>query len=144
MSERWRDFAVVAVLACGALAPAPGRAADAIEQPVLELAAVRDPQLGAHVAIADALGYFKDEGLTLTVRWTQAGADIITFMAGGQQNLAAASTFGQVVLAGQGMPVRTIAALADNAATQGLMLSPGIKLANPKELEGRKLAHTQG
>jgi NitT/TauT family transport system substrate-binding protein len=78
------------------------------------------------------------------VRWTQSGADIMTFMASGQQNLAAGSTLGQVLMGAQGLPVKTIAALADNAATQGLMLSPGVKLASPRELEGRKLAQTQG
>lgn len=120
------------------------RAADPVETATFELAAVRDPQLGAQVAIANHYGYFKDQGLTVTVRWTESGADIITFMASGQQNLAAGSIFGQVVMGAQNMPVKTIAALADNAATQGLVLSPGVKLANPKELEGRKLAHTQG
>jgi ABC-type nitrate/sulfonate/bicarbonate transport system substrate-binding protein len=123
---------------------AAAMAADAIEQPSLELAAVRDPQLGAQVAIANHYGYFKDEGLNVTVRWTQSGADIMTFMASGQQNLAAGSTLGQVLMGAQGLPVKTIAALADNAATQGLMLSPGVKLGSPRELEGRKLAQTQG
>ncbi len=123
---------------------AAAMAGDAIEQPSLELAAVRDPQLGAQVAIANYYGYFKEEGLSVTVRWTQSGADIITFMASGQQNLAAGSTFGQVVMGAQGLPVKTIAALADNAATQGLVLSPGVKLGSPRELEGRKLAQTQG
>lgn len=124
-------------------APA-ARAADPVETATFELAAVRDPQLGAQVAIANQYGYFKDQGLTVTVRWTESGADIITFMASGQQNLAAGSIFGQVVMGAQGMPVKTIAALADNAATQGIVLSPGVKLAKPNELEGRKLAHTQG
>jgi NitT/TauT family transport system substrate-binding protein len=123
---------------------AAARAADAIEQSSLELAAVRDPQLGAQVAIANYYGYFKDEGLSVTVRWTQSGADIMTFMASGQQNLAAGSTLGQVLMGAQGLPVKTIAALADNAATQGLVLSPGVKLGSPRELEGRKLAQTQG
>jgi ABC-type nitrate/sulfonate/bicarbonate transport system substrate-binding protein len=143
---RWLLRSVLIPLA--ALAPigvsGATMAADAIEQSNLELAAVRDPQLGAQVAIANHYGYFKEEGLNVTVRWTQSGADIMTFMASGQQNLAAGSTLGQVLMGAQDLPVKTIAALADNAATQGLMLSPGVKLGSPRELEGRKLAQTQG
>ena len=136
---------VTPLIALAAIAwSAAAMAADVIEQSSLELAAVRDPQLGAQVAIANHYGYFKEEGLNVTVRWTQSGADIMTFMASGQQNLAAGSTLGQVLMGAQGLPVKTIAALADNAATQGLMLSPGVKLASPRELEGRKLAQTQG
>ncbi|MBS0244710.1 MAG: ABC transporter substrate-binding protein, partial [Proteobacteria bacterium] len=45
---------------------------------------------------------------------------------------------------GQKLPVKTISTLADIAETQGFALSPGVKLANPKELEGKKLAYTQG
>src|SRR5215831_17174641 len=128
-----------------ALAP---HAADAqgkgIEQAAIEIAAVRDPQLGAQVAIADALGYFKDAGLSVTVRWQQSGADIITLMAAGNQHIGTGGTFTQIVLAGQKLPVKTIAALADIAGTQGFVLSPGVKLASPRDLEGKKLAHTQG
>ena len=135
----------VAVLALGGVtSQARGAAGAAIEQPTLEIAAVRDPQLGAQVAIADALGYFKDEGLNVTVRWTQSGGDIITFMAGGNQNIGTGGTFTEVVLKAQNFPIRTIAQLADIAGTQGIALSPGVKLKHPKDLEGKRLAFTQG
>jgi ABC-type nitrate/sulfonate/bicarbonate transport system substrate-binding protein len=124
---------------------APGHAAaQAVEQPVFDLPAVRDPQLGAQIAIANHFNYWKDEGLTVTVRWQQSGGDIITLMASGQQGVAGGGSFAQIVLGGQKLPVRTIAPLADIAGTQGFVLSPKTKLASPKELEGKKLAHTQG
>ncbi len=119
-------------------------AADAIEQPAVEILAVRDPQLGAQVAIADTYGYFKDEGLSMTVHWTQSGADVLTLMGGGSQYLGTGGTYGAVALAAQGMPVKVISALADISATQGFALSPGVKLASPRELEGKKLAFTEG
>ncbi len=144
----WRPTAraaVLAVLALGAIAQQTWAATGGpIEQATLEIAAVRDPQLGAQVAIADTLGYFKDEGLNVTVRWTQSGADIITFMAGGNQNIGTGGTFTEVVLKAQNFPILTIAQLADISGTQGIALSPGIKLGNPKELEGKRLAFTQG
>ena len=116
----------------------------AVEQATFDLPAVRDPQLGSQIAIADALGYFKDEGLNVTVKWQQSGGDIITLMASGQQGVAGGGSFAQIVLGGQRLPVRTIAPLANIAGTQGFVLSPKTKLASPKDLEGKKLAHTQG
>jgi NitT/TauT family transport system substrate-binding protein len=65
-------------------------------------------------------------------------------MASGQQGVAGGGSFAQIVLGGQKLPVRTIAPLADIAGTQGFVLSPKTKLASPKDLEGKKLAHTQG
>ena len=133
-----------AILLVLAVAPSHGRAADAIEQKDVDIAVVRDPQLGAQMAIANHYGYFKDEGLNVTIHWNQSGADIITVMAGGSAPLAAGSMFGQVLFVNQGLPITTIAALADISEAQGFVLSPGVKLASPKELEGRKLAFTQG
>jgi ABC-type nitrate/sulfonate/bicarbonate transport system substrate-binding protein len=91
----------------------------AIEQKAIEIAAVRDPQLGAQVAIADFYGYFKDEGLDVTVRWLQSAADTLTVMAGGDQNIGTGGTFTQIVFGGQKLPIKTIAPLADIAETQG-------------------------
>jgi ABC-type nitrate/sulfonate/bicarbonate transport system substrate-binding protein len=120
------------------------KAAEALEEPKVEIAAVRDPQLGAQVAIAEELGYFKDEGLDATVHWNQSGADVITVMAGGSQYIGTGGVFTEVVLGGQDLPIKIIAALADIAETQGFVLSPGVKLSSPRELEGKKLAFTQG
>lgn len=135
--------AIAAVLL---LAPAVSltQAADAIEQQDVDIAVVRDPQLGAQMAIANHYGYFKEEGLNVTIHWNQSGADIITVMAGGSAYLAAGSMFGQVLFVNQGLPIKTIAALADISEAQGFVLSPGVKLGSPKDLEGRKLAYTQG
>jgi ABC-type nitrate/sulfonate/bicarbonate transport system substrate-binding protein len=119
-------------------------AAEALEEKTIEIAAVRDPQLGAQVAIANEFGYFKDEGLDATVHWNQSGADVITVMAGGNQYIGTGGVFAEVVFGGQNLPIKIIAALADIAETQGFVLSPGVKLATPKELEGKKLAFTQG
>src|SRR5215469_380104 len=135
--------ALAAVLLLAATAPL-ARAADAIEQKDVDIAVVRDPQLGSQMAIANYYGYFKDEGLNVTIHWNQSGADIITVMAGGSAYLAAGSMFGQVLFVNLGLPIKTIAALADISEAQGFVLSPGVKLTSPKELEGRKLAYTQG
>jgi len=138
---RWMALAAALLVLMGT--PLGARAAD-IEQMDVDIAVVRDPQLGAQMAIADYYGYFKDQGLNVTIHWVQSGADIITVMAGGSAYLGAGSVFGQVLFATKGMPIKTIAALADIAETQGFVLSPGVKLASPRELEGKKLAFTEG
>jgi NitT/TauT family transport system substrate-binding protein len=120
------------------------KAVEVPEQPKIEIAAVRDPQLGAQIAIAEEFGYFRDEGLDATVHWNQSGADVITVMAGGSQYIGTGGVFAEVVFGGQELPIKIVAALADIAETQGFVLSPGVKLSSPRELEGKKLGFTQG
>ncbi|GAC1341888.1 MAG: hypothetical protein NVSMB18_14900 [Acetobacteraceae bacterium] len=119
------------------------RAAGALETRTVEIAGVRDPQLGAQLAIGDAYGYFRDEGLDINLHWNQSAADTLTTMASGVP-VGVGGIFSQVVFAGQKLPIKTITALADISETQGFVISPGIKLNSPKDLEGKKLAFTQG
>jgi hypothetical protein len=83
------------------------KAADALEESKVEIAAVRDPQLGAQIAIANEFGYFKDEGLDATVHWNQSGADVITVMAGGSQYIGTGGVFAEVVFGGQDLRSRS-------------------------------------
>ncbi len=101
------------------------KAAEVLEEPKIKIAAVRDPQLGAQVAIAEEFGYLKDEGLDATVHWNQSGADVITVMAGGSQYIGTGGVFAEVVFGGRDLPIKIIATLADIAETQGFVLSPG-------------------
>jgi ABC-type nitrate/sulfonate/bicarbonate transport system substrate-binding protein len=120
-----------------------GRSASAQSSQVV-IAGVRDPQIGGQLAIAQEYKFFKEAGLDdVLIHWNQSSGDTLTLMAGGV-GVGVCSTFQQVVFTGQNIPVRTISALADIAGTQGFALSPGVKLASPKELEGKKLAYTQG
>lgn len=123
--------------------PAIARGAGALETAQVEIAGVRDPQLGAQLAVAETYGYFKDEGLEVNLHWNQSAADTLTTMASGVP-VGVGGIFTQVVFGGQKLPIKTISALADIAETQGFVISPGVKLASPKELEGKKLAFTQG
>lgn len=129
----------------GALLATPliARAAGGLETKTVEIAGVRDPQLGAQLAICDAYGYFRDQGLEVNLHWNQSAADTLTTMASGVP-VGVGGIFTQVVFAGQKLPIRTITALADISETQGFAISPGVTLNTPKDLEGKKLAFTQG
>lgn len=128
----------------GFLGAASRARAAPVETPRFEVIGVRDPQLGAQLAIAEQYSLFKEQGLDVTVRWTQSAADTLTIMGGGAAPVGVGGSFTQLVFGGQQLPVRTISALADIAETQGFALAPGVKLAHPRELEGKRLAFTQG
>jgi NitT/TauT family transport system substrate-binding protein len=144
MPTRRTLLAATGLAATGAaLVPSRARAADALETTKVEIAGVRDPQLGAQMAIAQQYDYFKEQGLDVLIHWNQSAADTLTTMASGL-NVGVGGVFQEVVFSGQKLPIRIISALADIAETQGFALAPGVKLSSPKELEGKKLAFTQG
>jgi NitT/TauT family transport system substrate-binding protein len=119
-------------------------AAASVEQPKFEAIAIRDPQIGAQVAIADTYGLWREEGLDVSIRWLQTAADTMPLMASNSEPLAFTNSFAQVVLGSRHLPVKTISKLADISGTQGFALSPGVRLSHPRELEGKRLAYTQG
>ena len=94
----------------------------------VEIGGVRDPQLGVQLAIAEAHGFFKDEGLDATVHWTESGSDIVPLMTARAIALAIGGANSQVTLTGLKAPVKTIA-VSNSAGTQGLVLAPGVKLS---------------
>jgi ABC-type nitrate/sulfonate/bicarbonate transport system substrate-binding protein len=124
----------------GTLLASATRSFGAVENSKLDLGGNRDPQLGAQIAVAMLKGYFKAEGLDVTVRWTDTSGDLLPLMAGGTINLAGLSTGNLASLMTRGVPVKAIAALCDYSGTQGLVLRPGLKLTSPKDLAGRKFA----
>jgi ABC-type nitrate/sulfonate/bicarbonate transport system substrate-binding protein len=131
-------------LALAALGLAQAAAQGKLEQTDVSIVATRDTQVGVQLAIADALGYFKDEGLQVTPKWVQSGDDVVQLLGAGAVPIGCASTFGATLLAAQHIPIHAVQGLADMAGTQGFVLSPNVKLASPKELEGKKLGYTNG
>ena len=81
-------------------------AADALAQKpeVAELDAwlVRDPQMSAQFAVADQLGYFKDEGLKINPRWYIAGTDLPSMWSAGNIHLGTATATMVVPIAASG------------------------------------------
>ena len=126
----------------GAASACVGRAfaADSLEQTAIQIGGVRDPQLGAQLAIAEKTGLFKAQGLDVTVHWTESATDIMSFLAGGAFYLATSSVNNQVLLKSKDIPVKTVAALCDGAGTQGIVLGPGVRLASPRDLAGKRFA----
>src|ERR1700687_5724073 len=70
------------------------RAQDKLEQTNVDIVATRDTQVGAQLAIADALGYFKDEGLTVTPKWVQSGDEVVQLLGSGAVPVGCAAPLG--------------------------------------------------
>ncbi|WP_454857808.1 ABC transporter substrate-binding protein [Rhizobium binxianense] len=121
-------------------AAAASRASGAVEQTTLTIGGNRDPQLGAQIAIAVKKGLFKDEGLDLSVTWTEAGGDLIPLLAGGAINVAGLGITSVAALSARGIKARAVCGLCDYSGSQALVLKPGLTLASPKDLAGLKFA----
>jgi len=143
-SQKFDRLMGVILLGLAALGMGEANAQAKLEQTDVAIVATRDTQVGAQLAIADALGYFKDEGLQVSPKWVQSGDDVVQLLGAGAVPMGCASTFGATLLAAQRIPVHAVQGLADMAGTQGFVLAPNVKLASPKELEGKKLAYTNG
>lgn len=131
----------LAMMAAGAAAlSSRAWAAAPVEQTSIEIGGNRDPQLGAQIAIASLNGYFKDEGLDVKVHWTQVGGDLQPLLAGGAVNVAGIGMQSTIALRARKVPLKVICALCDYSGTQGLVLTPGLKLKSPADLVGKRIA----
>lgn len=131
----------LAMMAGGIFAAASGaRAAAPLEQTTIQIGGNRDPQLGAQIIIAHLKNFFKDEGLDVSVSWTDTSGDLLPLMASGSINIAGIGMSNLANLNARGVPVKGITSLCDYSGTQALVLRPGLKLDSPKDLAGRKFA----
>lgn len=110
----------------------------------VEIWAVRDPQEAAAIALADALGYYKDEGLDATVRWIVSGTDMASLVASGQINFAGESALTSAILRDKGIDIRYVMPTSNIAGTQCVVIGPNLKLSSPKDLEGKKIGMAAG
>lgn len=119
-------------------------AQETIEDPKFAIAGVRDPQLGAQVIVASYFKLFATAGLDPQIDWHQSAGDVLVTMGSGSVPVGTASPLAVVILHAQNVPVKMIAGIADITDTQGLVLRPGLTLSHPRELEGKRIVHTEG
>jgi len=125
-------------------------AADALAQKpeVAEIDAwlVRDPQMSAQFAVADQLGYFKEEGLKINPRWYIAGTDLPSMWGAGNIHLGTATATMVVPIAAAGQAIYSIAPQSDIAGTQQIILGKkGQEIVrSPKDFEKVKIGMPKG
>lgn len=107
---------------------------------------VRDPQMSAQFAVADQLGYFKEEGVKVNVRWYIAGTDLPSMWGAGNIHLGTATATMVVPIAAAGQAIYSIAPQSDIAGTQQVILGKkGQELVrSPKDFEKLKIGIAKG
>ena len=105
---------------------------------------VRDPQMSAQFTVADQLGYFKDEGVKVNIRWYISGPDLPSMWGSGNVNLGTATATMMVPIKASGLSIFHIAPQSDIAGTQQLILGKQAKVDTPKALETLKIGMAKG
>jgi ABC-type nitrate/sulfonate/bicarbonate transport system substrate-binding protein len=92
----------------------------------------------AEVVVANTNGYFKDEGLTVEVKFVSFGSEIPPAVAGGSIVLGKQAG-GGVILMAQTTPVRVFVRTSDISGGIGVVVRPQANIKTIKDLEGKKL-----
>jgi ABC-type nitrate/sulfonate/bicarbonate transport system substrate-binding protein len=127
-----------------------GTAADALAQKpeVTEVDAwlVRDPQMSAQFAVADQLGYFKQEGLKINIRWYIAGTDLPSMWGAGNIHLGTATATMVVPIAASGQQIYNVAPQSDIGGVQQVILGKKAQeiVKSPKDFEKLKVGMPKG
>jgi ABC-type nitrate/sulfonate/bicarbonate transport system substrate-binding protein len=107
---------------------------------------VRDPQMSAQFAVADQLGYFKEQGLKVNIRWYIAGTDLPSMWGAGNIHLGTATATMVVPIAAAGQPIYSIAPQSDIGGVQQVVLGKRAQeiVKSPKDLEKVKIGMPKG
>jgi len=129
----------------------PGASAAALAQgkpEVTEIDAwlVRDPQMSAQFAVADQMGYFKEQGIKVNPRWYIAGTDLPSMWGAGNIHLGTATATMVVPIAASGQAIYSIAPQSDIAGTQQIVLGKKAQemVRSPKDFEKLKIGMPKG
>jgi NitT/TauT family transport system substrate-binding protein len=131
---------VIAGLASGALAQGKPEVAE------IDAWLVRDPQMSAQFAVADQMGYFKEEGIKVNPRWYISGPDLPSMWGAGNVHLGTATATMVIPIAAAGQGIYSIAPQSDIAGTQQIILGKKAQemVRSPKDLEKIKIGMPKG
>jgi NitT/TauT family transport system substrate-binding protein len=139
---------VVIVLLTALVALGAAAAAHAQKPEVSEVDAwlVRDPQMSAQFAVADQLGYFKQEGLKVNIRWYIAGTDLPSMWGAGNIHLGTATATMVVPIAASGQQIYNVAPQSDIGGVQQVILGKKAQeiVKSPKDVEKLKIGMPKG
>src|SRR3972149_10530109 len=107
---------------------------------------VRDPQMSAQFAVADQMGYFKEQGIKVNPRWYIAGTDLPSLWGAGNIHLGTATATMVVPIAASGRAIYSIAPQSDIAGTQQIVLGKKAQemVRSPKDFEKLKIGMPKG
>ena len=107
---------------------------------------VRDPQMSSQFAVADKMGYFKEEGIKVNPRWYINGPELPSMWGAGNIHLGTATATMVVPIAANGGAIYNIAPQSDIAGTQHFVLGrKGQEIVkSPKDVEKLKVGMPKG
>ena len=107
---------------------------------------VRDAQMSSQFAVADKMGYFKEEGIKVNPRWYIAGTDLPSMWGAGNIHLGTATATMVVPIAAANQAIYNIAPQSDVAGTQQIVLGKkGQEIVkSPKDIEKLKIGMPKG
>ena len=137
---------LLAVLTVLATLTSPALAQGKLEQTEIDAWLVRDAQMSSQFAVAEALGYFKAEGLKVNPRWYISGPDLPSMWGAGNIHLGTATATMVVPIAAAGQSIYNIAPQSDVAGTQQIVLGKkGQEIVrSPKDFEKLKIGMPKG
>lgn len=126
---------------CGGGTPAAQKAADSGE--IIAYGEL-DPQVSGQQIIAEEMGYFKDEGLTIKNKLMNGPDENASLVASGDAKICFGSIYNNISVAANGVKVKVVAPLANAAGTQSVVARKGLVIKSAKDLEGKKIGMTNG
>ena len=139
---------VISLMALLFLAGLAGPAASQGKPEVAEVDAwlVRDPQMSSQFAVADQMGFFKEQGIKVNPRWYIAGTDLPSMWGAGNVHLGTATATMVVPIAAAGQGIYSIAPQSDIAGTQQVVLGKRAQeiVRSPKDFEKLKVGMPKG
>jgi ABC-type nitrate/sulfonate/bicarbonate transport system substrate-binding protein len=107
---------------------------------------VRDAQMSSQFAVADQMGFFKEQGVKVNPRWYIAGTDLPSMWGAGNIHLGTATATMVVPIAASGQAIYSIAPQSDIAGTQQIILGKkGQEMVrSPKDFEKLKVGMPKG
>lgn len=110
----------------------------------LDFWAVRDAQESAQITLASEKGFFKDEGLDVTVKWIVSGTDTPSLAASGEIVMTGESVYIAGMLQEKGVDMRYLMPMSNIGGSQQVVLGPNVAVSSPKDLEGKKIGMAAG
>jgi len=143
---RWSSRILLLLLSVTLLGTSPALAQGKPEVTEIDAWLVRDAQMSSQFAVADQMGYFKEEGLKVTPRWYIAGTDLPSMWGAGNIHLGTATATMVVPIAAAGQAIYNIAPQSDVAGTQQIVLGKkGQEIVrSPKDFEKLKVGMPKG
>ncbi len=105
---------------------------------------VMDPQISAQQIVADKMGYFVEEGLTIENLYVQSGTDISPLIASGDAPVSVETTYTDIPLAAAGIGVKVLAPLCNIGDTQCVVASAEANIKSSKDIEGKRIGMATG